>query len=63
MTAAQASDVQRLERALQLIDARLARSDLFHGGTVKVVPATANVGKLSTEASEIARAGYLMILK
>ncbi|GAB4816913.1 hypothetical protein N2152v2_003959 [Parachlorella kessleri] len=46
MTAAQASDVQRLERALQLIDARLARSDLFHDGTVKVVPATANVGPL-----------------
>lgn len=39
-------DAQRLERAIQLLDARLARSDLFNDGTVKIVPATSNVGPL-----------------
>ena len=38
-------DAQRLERAIQLLDARLARSDLFNDGTVKIVPATSNVGE------------------
>lgn len=40
-----ASDAQRIERALQLLEVRLAKSDLFNDGTVKVVPATSNVGK------------------
>ena len=39
------SDAQRVERALQLLDARLAKSDLFNDGTVKIVPATSNVGE------------------
>lgn len=40
-----ATDAQRIERALQLLDARLAKSDLFNDGTVKVLPATSNVGE------------------
>lgn len=41
------TDAQRVERALQLLDARLAKSDLFNDGTVKVVPSTSNVGELT----------------
>jgi hypothetical protein len=40
-----ATDAQRVERAIQLLDARLAKSDLFTDGTVKVVPSTSNVGE------------------
>ncbi|GAB4816806.1 hypothetical protein N2152v2_003852 [Parachlorella kessleri] len=40
------SDAQRVERALQLLDARLAKADLFNDGTIKIVPATSNVGPL-----------------
>lgn len=40
------SDAQRVERAIQLLDARLAKSDLFNDGSVKLLPATANVGPL-----------------
>ena len=45
------SDAQRIERALQLLDARLAKSDLFNDGTVKVVPATSNVGESPSPSS------------
>lgn len=42
------TDAQRVERALQLLDARLAKSDLFNDGTVKLVPSTSNVGECPT---------------
>ncbi len=44
------SDAQRVERAIQLLDARLAKSDLFTDGTVKVVPSTSNVGEQACNA-------------
>ncbi len=44
------TDAQRVERALQLLDARLAKSDLFNDGTVKIVPSTSNVGEWAAES-------------
>ena len=42
---ASSTDAQRIERSLQLLEARLAKSDLFNDGSVKLVPATSNVGE------------------
>ena len=49
---ASTTDAQRVERALQLLDARLAKSDLFNDGTVKVVPSTSNVGERELRRGE-----------